>query len=161
MRFNSLASFAAGILLATTVSGAAYFSVKSEASTTPVKKEVKETIVETQLSEEEMKAELESSGYIVQTTGEYDKNIEDAKQAVAKEKSDDEKKVVYRVVINVTDGMTSIDVGKMLVKAKIIDDAFKFSKAVEKKKVENRLRPGSYEVDSEMSRDEVIATIFK
>ncbi|RST73029.1 aminodeoxychorismate lyase [Siminovitchia acidinfaciens] len=165
MRFNSLASFAAGILLATSVSSAAYFSVKGEASNLPVKKEVKETIVETQLSEEEMKAELESSGFIVQTTGEYDKNIEEAieeaKKAVEKEKPEDEKKVVYRVVINVTDGMTSIDVGRMLVKAKIIDDAFKFSKAVEKKKVENRLRPGSYEVDSEMSRDEVIAAIFK
>lgn len=161
MRFNPLASFAAGILLATTVSSAAYFSVKSEASNAPVKTTEKETVKEEQLSEDEMIVELESSGYIVQTVDEYNKKLEAAKTDVEKEKKAGEKKVVYRVVINVTDGMTSIDVGKMLVKAKIVDDAFKFTKAVEKKKVENKLRPGSYEVDSEMSQDEVIKAIFK
>lgn len=161
MRFNPLTSFAAGILLATSVSSIAYFSTKSEAADIAGKAPDKVTVVESRLTEEEMKAELQASGYIVQTTAEYDENIEEIRTALQNEKSEDEKKVVYRVVINVTDGMTSIDVGKMLVKAKIVEDAFKFSKAVEKKKVENKLRPGSYEVDSDMTQDEVIAAIFK
>ncbi len=165
MKFNPLASFAAGVLLATTVSSAAYFSVKGEASKAPAKTAEKVEIKESKPSEAEMITDLESSGYIVQTAEEYNKNLKEAKAIVEKEeksaKEKDKKEVVYRVVINVTDGMTSIDVGKMLVKAKIVDDAFKFSKAVEKKKVENKLRPGSYEVDSDMSQDEVIKAIFK
>ncbi len=170
MRFNPLASFAAGILLATAISSAAYFSVKSEASKAPVKTTENETVTSVQPSEAEMIADLESSGYIVQTVEEYDKKVKEAKakeekateeKATEDKEKDKDKEVVYRVVINVTDGMTSIDVGKMLVKAKIVDDAFKFSKAVEKKKVENKLRPGSYEVDSDMSQDDVIAAIFK
>ncbi|GIN21215.1 aminodeoxychorismate lyase [Siminovitchia fordii] len=165
MRFNPLASFAAGILLATAISSAAYFSVKSEASKAPVKTTEKETVTSVQPSEAEMIADLESSGYIVQTVEEYDKKVKEAKakeeKATEDKDKEKDKEVVYRVVINVTDGMTSIDVGKMLVKAKIVDDAFKFSKAVEKKKVENKLRPGSYEVDSDMSQDDVIAAIFK
>ncbi|RWR08631.1 aminodeoxychorismate lyase [Siminovitchia fortis] len=166
MRFNPLASFAAGIFLAAAVCSAAYFSVKSEASKAPAKTTEKEIVTENEPSEAEMIAGLESSGYIVQTVEEYNKKMEEAKaEAADKEKAAEDKaedkKVVYRVVINVTDGMTSIDVGKMLVKAKIVDDAFRFSKAVEKKKVENKLRPGSYEVESDMSQDEVIAAIFK
>ncbi|MBD8005076.1 aminodeoxychorismate lyase [Bacillus norwichensis] len=165
MKFNPLASFAAGVLLATTVSSAAYFSVKGEASKAPAKTTEKVEIKESKPSEAEMITDLESSGYIVQTAEEYNKNLKEAKAIAEKEekpaKEKDKKEVVYRVVINVTDGMTSIDVGRMLVKSKIVDDAFKFSKAVEKKKVENKLRPGSYEVDSDMSQDEVIKAIFK
>ncbi|MFD1706620.1 aminodeoxychorismate lyase [Siminovitchia sediminis] len=154
MRLNPMASFAAGILLAASISSAAYFSTKSEASTQESSKKSSITI-------EEMKTELESSGYIVQTTEEFDQFIENVKASKQKEQPKEAGKTVYRVVINVTDGMTSIDVGNMLVKGKIIEDAFKFTKEVEKRKVENRLRPGSYEVDSEMSQDEIINTIFK
>ena len=57
--------------------------------------------------------------------------------------------------------MTSIDVGKMLEKAKIVPDDFKFSRDVEKKGVEKNLRPGTFTVDTEMTYDQVIATIFK
>jgi hypothetical protein len=159
MAFNRLSSFAAGIFLATSVCSVAYFTVGTEAAKAPDKTAEKK--VETiQPSEEEMKARLESSGFIVQTAEEYDKHLNDAKEAAQKEAADD-KKVVREVLLNVTDGMTSIDVGRMLEKAKLVDDAFKFTKAVEKKGVENRLRPGVYKVDSEMSRDQIIAAIFK
>ena len=58
--------------------------------------------------------------------------------------------------------MTSIDVGKELRKALIIDiSGFEFSKEVEKRKLESDLRPGTYKVDSDMTMDEVIEAIFK
>ncbi|PKR85515.1 endolytic transglycosylase MltG [Heyndrickxia camelliae] len=161
MKFNLLGSFAAGLFIATSISGAVYFSGKSEAA--PAKKEAVQTKATNQPTEEEMKSKLASAGYVVQTKAEYDKNMADAKSKSKQNTSadDSQPKVVYRSVVTVTKGMTSIDVGKQLVKAKLIKDAFKFSKIVEKKGVENHLRPGSYSVDSNMSNDELIAAIFK
>ncbi|MDP4163055.1 MAG: aminodeoxychorismate lyase [Bacillota bacterium] len=152
MRINLLSSFAAGILIATVICAAAYFS------------EPKVKTVYAELSENEMAAQLESKGYIVQTKDNYEKNLKNAKPTAEKQdspKDNSTTKGVTKVVINVSDGMTSIDVGKALVTAKIIPNAFKFSQDVQKKGVENNLRPGVFVVDSEMSYDQVISTIFK
>lgn len=164
MRVNLLTSFAAGILISTTISGAVYFTGKTEASTKPVKVTEQTKTVTVQPSEVDMKNKLAAAGYVVQTKAEYDKNLNDAKAAAQKAAPADDnksKKTVYRVVLNVANGMTSINVGRALEKAKIIDDAFKFSKDIEKKNLENRLRPGTFVVDSDMSYDKVISTIFK
>ena len=48
-----------------------------------------------------------------------------------------------------------------LVQAKIIDNAMTFFKEVEKRGLENDLRPGTFELDSNMSLDDAIKTIFK
>lgn len=164
MKINVLTSFAAGMLIATSISGAVYFSgdngnaTKSSVKTT-------ETKVKTELSENEMKDKLAASGYVVQTKADYDKNIAAARANGQKAAATDDKngkKIVYRAVIGVSQGMTSIDVGRMLAQAKIINvSALKFSQDVEKKKVENKLKPGTYVVESDMTYDQVIATIFK
>ncbi|KQL53957.1 aminodeoxychorismate lyase [Heyndrickxia shackletonii] len=163
MKFNLLGGFAAGLFIATSISGAVYFSSKNEAANTPAKVVKTQTKTSGLPSEEEMKNKLVSAGYIVQTKAEYDKNIADAKAQTQKNTSskNNDSKIVYRAVVNVSKGMTSIDVGKQLVKAKLIKNAFKFSKIVEKKGVENHLRPGSYAVDSSMNYDQLIAAIFK
>ena len=57
--------------------------------------------------------------------------------------------------------MTSIDVGDVLKQTGIIDDSFAFSKEVENRGLSSGLKPGIYEVNSEMSLDEIIAAIFK
>lgn len=164
MRFNLLSSFAAGILITTFICGIVYFSGKSDVSKTSVKTTENQANSTVQLSEKEMKNKLAAAGYIVQTKAEYNKNIKNAKGSVPKEapsKDNNSNKVVYRVVVNVADGMTSIDVGNILVKAKIIPNAFKFSQDIEKKGLEKNLRPGTFEVDSAMAYDQIIATIFK
>lgn len=162
MKYTFLRSFAAGILLATTVCGTVYFSNNSdEKPKTPVQTTEKEPAAPRSLSDEEMKVQLESSGYVVQTKDEYDKKIEETKNAVQKEQPAEESKDVNQVIFFVTEGMTSIDVGKILVEAKITDNANKFSQRVEKKGVQNRLRPGVYKVDSKMSVDEIISSVFK
>ncbi|MFL6558183.1 MAG: aminodeoxychorismate lyase, partial [Bacillus sp. (in: firmicutes)] len=105
---------------------------------------------------------LLTAGYIVQPKADYDKTIEATKKAASTASANNNsKKIVYRAVISVTQGMTSIDVGRMLEKAKIVPDDFKFSRDVEKKGVEKNLRPGTFTVDTEMTYDQVIATIFK
>lgn len=164
MRVNLLTSFAAGILISTTISGAVYFTNKTEAATKPVKVTEQTKTVTVQPTEDEMKNKLAAAGYVVQTKTDYDKNLNDAKAAAQKAtpaEDNKSKKTVYRVVLNVANGMTSIDVGRALEKAKIIDNAFQFSKDIEKKGIENKLRPGTFVVDSDMSRDQIISTIFK
>ncbi|MGF6949640.1 hypothetical protein QF028_002145 [Neobacillus sp. B4I6] len=162
MKFNVVSSFAAGILLASTICGAVYFTedpAVTKAAPKPTKSEQK-TVV--QPTEAEMKDKLLTAGYIVQPKADYDKTIEATKKAAtAASANNNSKKIVYRAVISVTQGMTSIDVGRMLEKAKIVPDDFKFSRDVEKKGVEKNLRPGTFTVDTEMTYDQVIATIFK
>ncbi|MBM7716879.1 endolytic transglycosylase MltG [Siminovitchia sp. FSL H7-0308] len=163
MKLNRLSSFAAGIFLATAISSAAYFTIGTEASKAPAQTKEDKSDSASKPSDEKMKAELESSGYVVQTTEEYNKSLQKAKKAAQEEIASNEpqKEVVNEVIINVTDGMTSIDVGRMLEQAKIVENAFQFTKEVEKKGVENRLRPGTYKITSEMTPDQVISTIFK
>jgi len=163
MRINLLSSFAAGILITTTIVGTVYFTGNSDVSkaSSPISEPRK--TVKVQPTEIEMKSQLETKGYVIQTKAEYDKTMIAAKtpaQKAVPEKTTSAK-AVTKVVVNVTDGMTSIDIGKMLVTAKIVPNAFDFSKKVEQKKVENKLRPGVFAVDSGMSVDQVIGTIFK
>jgi cell division protein YceG involved in septum cleavage len=162
MRINLLSSFAAGILMTTTICGAVYFSDKSNVPKVSAKTPDNHTIVKVQSSEKEMKKKLVTKGYVVQTKAEYDKKMKDAQSSEQNQASpEDNKKTVTRVIVNVSNGMTSIDVGNILVQANLIPNALKFSQDIENKGLENKLRPGSFVVDSEMSYDQVISTIFK
>jgi cell division protein YceG involved in septum cleavage len=164
MRINLLSSFAAGILITTTICGAVYFTDNSDVQKASAKTSEKQSTVNVQPSENEMVDQLASKGYVVQTKDQYDKNLKDAKASGEKQdssKDNETTKNVTRVIINVSDGMTSIDVGNMLETAKMIPNAFDFSNDIEKKGLQNNLRPGVFVVDSEMTIDQVISTIFK
>ncbi len=160
MRINLLSSFAAGILITTAICGSVYFIDKSGTTNTSDNSKT----VSVQPSEKEMKDQLATKGYIIQTKAEYDKNIQAAKASEQKQASPEDNqsaKQVTRVIVNVSEGMTSIDVGNMLEQAKIVPNAFDFSKDIEQKGLENKLRPGVFVVDSEMTYDQVVSTIFK
>ncbi len=160
MRINLLSSFAAGLLIATTICGVAYYSNKSD---TP-KASAKNINYHTAPSEKEMKKQLETKGYVVETKAEYDKKMKTSKTAVKKQTAPEDNKpskTVTRVIVNVSEGMTSIDVGNMLVKANLVPNAYNFSTDIEKKGLQNNLRPGVFVVDSEMTYDQIITTIFQ
>ncbi|MGK0700405.1 hypothetical protein ACR3I8_13000 [Priestia flexa] len=155
---NTLRSFAMGLLVAATATGIVYLLEPSSTSTSK------------ELSEEEMQTQLEDKGFVVQTQEELDKQLADAQAEAAQEaqkESKEEKEEqpkeepVYRTIINVSSGMTAVDVGEVLEKAKIVKSGFEFYKKVEGQGVENKLRPGTFEVDSSMTEDEMIAVIFK
>lgn len=171
MKAKNMRSFAAGIMIASGVCGVVYFFGSSK-------------VVSTQSAEsaeldspnvDEMKELLTSDGYIVLTEEEWVEELaaveaaknQEAEQA--KEKEDEKQEqpgevkevIIYRTVLNVASGMTSIDVGNALVKGKIIDNAKAFFDEVEKRGLANDLRPGTFELDSEMSMNEVMNTIFK
>ena len=156
MRINLLSSFAAGILLATTISGVVYLT-----DDTTAKKVTAKSSDKVQLTASQMKEKLESDGYVVQTMEELEKTLQAAKNTETKPAdSKEQEKAVTQVVVNVADGMTSIDVANVLFQAKLIPDAFKFTQDIEARGLQNALRPGSFTVNSEMSYDQIIGTIF-
>ncbi|WP_338469347.1 hypothetical protein R4Z10_10955 [Niallia sp. XMNu-256] len=159
MTSNTIRSFALGILIASGVLGAVYFLEPKEAGSNETKEA--KTVVETP-SADEMKNHLAKEGYLVRTEAEWNDQLAAAKAEQSENQAaPTEEKVIYRTMISVSSGMTSIDVGRALEKTNIIENAFAFSKEVEKRGVSNGLRPGMYEVSSEMSLDEIISTIFK
>ncbi|WP_075981620.1 hypothetical protein [Bacillus massilinigeriensis] len=162
MNAKLIFSFAAGLFLSSTILGGFYLS-EIEANTnngTSVKIP----------TEKEMKDKLTSSGYVIHTKEEFNKVIasveseKNEKESSSKENkstSNAKEKIIYRTFLTVSEGMTSIDVGKVLVRANIIDNAYAFSNRVEKKGLANNLRPGTYKIDSDMTADEVISIVFK
>ena len=116
-------------------------------------------------SVDEMKSELINQGYVIHTEEEWKDMLAAEKTAIDHAKNDakneTKEKIVYRTMISVTSGMTSVDVGRELVQAKIINSAIYFYKDVEKRGLSNSLRPGVYEIDSDMTRDEIINAIYK
>ncbi|MFC5731712.1 hypothetical protein [Cytobacillus gottheilii] len=169
MTAGTMRSFAAGLLAAATLVAIVYFLSPSEAKTT-VAKEVQEEAIA--LSEDEMKAELTDKDYIILTEDEWSKQLAEAKASAEPAKTEepakeDEKetesaeKVVYRTMLTVTSGMTSIDVGDALERANVIKNANDFFKEVEKRGLSNELRPGTFEVESGMTMDELVSIIFK
>ncbi|MFC0469990.1 hypothetical protein ACFFHM_05410 [Halalkalibacter kiskunsagensis] len=162
MKANSIRSFAIGLIAAATVCGGVYFLGPTETASTQA---------EEKLSVEEMKTMLASEGYVIQTEDEWQMQlaaIEEAEAAAqeveepkeVKEEKEGEEIIIYRTMLTVSPGMTSIDVGEALVRAHIIDSAIEFYNEVEKRGLANELRPGTFDVESEMTLAEVISTIF-
>lgn len=157
MKAKLIRSFAAGLLLATVVSGSVYFLSSNDSSNENNKEK---------LSTEEMKTLLSEEGYKVLTEVELAEQLaaaqieaEESQEQAATENTTE--KIVYRTMITVTSGMTSIDVGNALVSAKIIANRQEFVNLVEQKGLVQELRPGTFEIQSDMTLDQVIATIFK
>ncbi|MDQ1145750.1 cell division protein YceG involved in septum cleavage [Bacillus sp. SORGH_AS 510] len=148
MRINLLSSFAAGVLLTTSICSVVYLTDDNS-----TKKEDNHKTITVQTSVKEMEQKLVAKGYVVQKKADYEKSLKAANEKTAK--------TVTKVTINVTEGMTSIDVGNILVPSGIVSNAFEFSKTIEQRGLSNKLRPGTYVVDTEMSFDQVVATIFK
>ncbi|NRG30215.1 hypothetical protein HRF69_24385 [Bacillus circulans] len=180
MKPSIITSFAAGVLLATSVSGIVYFSTKDDTANAKTNNNVQK--VDKVASDaantptvEEMKDILTSSGYVVQTSDEAEKKEDDVKKQASKSNTSEEKKddkdkkeedkkkeEVKTVTVKVSSGMTSYDVGSILHDEKIIkESALEFSQKVDKKGVAEYLKLGSFKIKSDMSTDEIISTIFK
>jgi hypothetical protein len=166
MTANSLRSFAGGMLIAASVCGAVYFFGSSD---------VVQTQAEEKMSIDEMKTTLAAEGYFIYKEEEWQEQLEyvaaeayeEAEASIAsqgdEETEETNETVEYRtkLILTVSSGMTSIDVGNALVRADIIDNSMAFFNEVEKRGLANSLRPGTFEITSDMSLDEVISTIFK
>ncbi len=162
MKSNQMGSFAAGIFAATTLLSATFFFGPRDVN---VNQDLDEIPMSDTLSEIEMKDTLTSAGYVIHSKEEWAEHIATIEatengatiNSVAKE----EKPVVSRTILTVSQGMTSIDIGKVLVQANMTDNAMSFFHEVEKRGLSNKLRPGTYEIDSDMTMNDVISLIFK
>lgn len=161
MKVNLITSFAAGLLVSAGVCAVVYFSEPA-----PAEKDAKKSVEAPK--EEEMIQSLSTSGYIILTNEEWNKQLAAIEEKEAEKKqpekeanAEEKEKIVYRTIVNVAPGMTSIDVGNALVQGKIIDNARTFFNEVEKKGLSNELKPGTFELDSDMSLEEVMNIIFK
>lgn len=154
MKAQLMRSFAGGILIATSICGGVYMLDDSEVQTAE------------KPSKDEMVSLLTSEGYVVQTVEEWNKlvSINEASQKNTQdspaEAETENEKIVYRTIVSVSSGMTSIDVENMLKSANVIDNSFDFTQEVENRGLSSELRPGTYEVDSRMTMEEVINAIF-
>lgn len=171
---NLINSFAAGVLLATSVSGIVYFSTKDDASNVSAtannnkSDSVDENAVNTP-TVEEMKEILTNSGYVVQSNEEAgnaeaatDQEQSAEENQEAEQPQEEQQPEVKKVTITVSEGMTSYDVGSTLNSEQIIPEtALQFSQKVEQQGVANYLKLGSYEISSDMTTDQIISTIFK
>jgi hypothetical protein len=165
MSTNQKSSFAAGILVATVICGSIYFLEPGQVSSIPTIESPSET---------EMKETLTSAGYVILTEQEWEEQlavVEAAKELDLTETTtetntsttseDQEEAVASLTILNVASGMTSFDVGKVLVQLGITDSAMSFVQEVEKRGISNKLRPGTYEISNDMTVDEVISIVFK
>lgn len=155
MNVKSLRSFAGGLIIATCVCGAAYFFGPND--------NPKSNVVE-KPTVEEMKKSLASEGYVIHTDQEWKDQLEAAskpKKQKEEPKKETPEKVVFRTILTVSEGMTSIDVGNALLKAHIIDNSYAFETEVEKKGLAKYLRPGTYEINSDMKTEQIISTLFR
>ncbi|MBM6619530.1 hypothetical protein [Bacillus suaedaesalsae] len=165
MDTKQMRSFAAGLVAAASFIGAIYFLSDTEE---PTVQQVEK------LSVEDMKSMLTKEGYLVYTEAELQSQLassqeEETKVEPAEEtetqtettEAEPKQEVATQTVLNVTQGMTSFDVGKVLVDLKITDTAMGFVLEVDKRGVANKLRLGTYTLNSNMTVDEVIGTVFK
>ncbi|MED1605432.1 hypothetical protein P4U90_08805 [Cytobacillus kochii] len=181
MSEKTMRSFAGGLIVAAVILGITYFlspaeSKQTEAAEPKATEEVDQPAEATkeELSTEEMEEALQSQGFIIHSEEEWN-NINKDMKDIASVKEENEKlkkqlndakeneneKAVYRTMLTVTSGMTSIDVGNALESAKIIKNGKDFFDAVEEKGLENDLRPGTFEVNSDMSMNELVNKVFK
>lgn len=166
---NVITSFAAGLLISGAVCGAAYLSEKTS-SDDKVDKVEETKKAGAEISEEDMKNSLADSGYIILSNEEWERQLSltaeneaeaNEDEEVAQPEGETKEVIIYRTIVNVASGMTSIDVGNALAKGKIIDSGKTFFNEVEKRGLANKLKPGTYELESNMTMDEVISIIFK
>ncbi|GIN08204.1 MULTISPECIES: hypothetical protein [Shouchella] len=155
---KSLRSFACGLLVAAVALGAVYFIQGDGASSAAAP----------ELTEDEMKQSLAEAGYVIEQQDTWDQMESDLQEAQAaledatqNEDGDSEERIVYRTILHVQSGMTSIDVGQMLEEAGIVDNAHDFFDAVDERGLSNELKPQvTGELSSEMSMDEILDELF-
>ncbi|WP_079708497.1 hypothetical protein [Paraliobacillus ryukyuensis] len=159
-----LRSFALGLLTATVLLGVFYMLDND--------KELKDNQTGT-LSTEEMKQELEAQGYTVEGIAEQqpeEENTADQKQKDQDQENDNEEtspseeqqtppKEIRIYSLHIESGMTISEIAGVLANASIIEDENALISFLNKNDYATSIQIGTFELTSEMSIDEIAATI--
>lgn len=163
---KTMRSFATGLLVAGGTLGLVYYTSDT--------KQANSAAEQTEATIEDMHESLTEAGFVVQEQEEWDQKERDLEEALAaaenatdsddegnNDDDDEEERVVYRTILHVVAGMTSIDVGNMLEEAGIVDSGYDFYEEVDNRGLSNELRPQvTGELTSEMSLGEVVDAFF-
>ncbi|NEU30733.1 endolytic transglycosylase MltG [bacterium LRH843] len=144
MSSKGLQYFAGGLFLATAILAGVHYLSGDATSEVPKLSQAP--------SIEEMKQTLETEGFIILSTEEMDKMQADLQQA-----SETEAKTIYTMVLQVTAGMTSLDIAEQLVRGHIISDRSVFLDYVNANQLAGALRAGEYELNSNETIEEITA----
>jgi beta-N-acetylglucosaminidase len=148
-----LQGFAAALLLAGACMLVLYItSDESAAKTTsaaPIQKE---------LSTEEMKTRLEKDDYYILNSKEYE---ELQQKTETKEKTETESNQPKEFQLKLESGMTSDEVARQLEKKSILEDGDAFLTYLNVTKASKALQVGTYDVNSDMSYEEITELLTK
>lgn len=89
------------------------------------------------------------------------KKKETEKNNADKETSDDKKDDIVKFTLNIESGMLSSSISELLEKNKIIDDGQKFNSYLEEHEYESKVQLGNFELNSEMTFNEIAEEITK
>ena len=117
--------------------------------------------VATEAAEKQAKAAKETKPKESKAKDSKAKETTEKKKTEAPKQAEQPEKVVKTLTITVAQGMYVSDVANALVEAQLITNSLEFSQRVESLGLSSGLRPGSYEVNSGMTMDEMISVIFK
>ncbi|WP_078391350.1 hypothetical protein [Shouchella patagoniensis] len=161
---KTMRSFATGLLVAGGALGFVYYTSDTKQAN---------SAEQTEATIEDMHESLTEAGFVVQEQEEWNQMERDLEEALAAAENatdsddegnnevDEEERIVYRTILHVVAGMTSIDVGNMLEEAGIVDSGYDFYEEVENRGLSNELRPQvTGELTSEMSLSEVVDAFF-
>lgn len=156
MTKNGVRGLASGLLIATIVLSY-FFYYHGENDKTKPSEQAQEKSSDS-ISENEIKAFADQNDMIILTETEYNELKDNAGQEAEEPQ---EEKVIYQLLLDVPSGTSSQEVAQRLEKTKIIDNAEAFMKDLKAKNLETAVKQGSYQLNSNMSIDEIIAIVTK
>jgi YceG-like family len=147
-----LQGFATALLLAGACMLVLHFTADNRTTNTtsaaPIKKE--------QLSTEEMKTHLEKDDYYILNSQEYE---ELQKKPQAKEETEPEQTKKFQLKLQ--RGMTSDEVARLLEKKHILEDGDAFLTYLNVTEASKALQVGTYDINSDMSYEEIADLLTK
>ncbi|WP_096201267.1 endolytic transglycosylase MltG [Bacillus sp. FJAT-45350] len=167
---NGIRGFAIGLFIATSLFASIYFFGNGQTDAAPYTEAPS-------LTEEEMTTMLENAGYIVLTEEKYEEIahhvdeepieeqaeeiIEDEPMQAEPEETQPEtpSQQVYYSYVNIQSGMSSSEVAGLLERANIIESRDEFLDYMRQQKLNQSIRVGEYELNSNMSIAEIAQRI--
>lgn len=150
----TLRTFSFGLFLATAIFTSFYYF----GSANLAKNETREENVSFP-TQEEMIALLEQDGFVIFTLEEMKAMEKDGEDE--KEDEKDNTSQVTHAILHIEQGMSSEEVINQLTMLQIISEEESLKEALEEKNAFTAIQTGYYQLHSEMSVDEIVATITK
>ncbi|MDC3415524.1 hypothetical protein [Aquibacillus salsiterrae] len=139
-------AFSLGMLTATSIF-AIVFYISIEETTQPKTDESIQTKINY----------LESIGYVVEWPNAVNEHNQDPEETESPKRSPEQETIVYTLIIE--PGMTSDEVGSILLETKIISDAKAFNDFLDDYNLHSSIQIGEYQLTSDMSVQQIVETI--